>query len=113
MIKAFKAVEEEKVSDLAQLNMSQHKAIGNRGRKDVGDSGIRRGRKSFLERAPLLPKQNKIPLCSSSPLIAWIKGESRAGQEIRWGSLWGPTLQKGHLRLSERELENLVPVVQA
>ena len=73
------ALGDEKESDLAQLNMSQHKAISKRGRADVGDSGMRRGRKSFLERMPLSSKQNKIPLCLSSPLIAWIKGESRAG----------------------------------
>ena len=81
-MKAPNAKAEEKVSYLAQLNKSQHKAIGKRGRADVGDSGRRSWRRSFLGRVPLSTKRKRIPLCLSSPLIAWIKGESRAGQEM-------------------------------
>ena len=79
-IKAFKAEADVKVSDLAQLNISQHRAIGKRGKADVGDSGIRRERTSFLEKMPLSSKLKEMPLCLSSPLTAWIKGERRAGQ---------------------------------
>ena len=86
-IKALRAAAEVKVSDLAQLNMSQLRAIGRRGRADDGDSGIRRGRTSFLEKMPLSSNLNKIPLCLSSPFIAWTKGERRAGQVRIWGSL--------------------------
>ena len=85
-IKALRAAADIKVSDLAQLNMSQLRAIG-RGRADNGDSGIRRGRMSFLEEMPLSSKLNKMPLCLSSPFIAWTKGERRAGQVRMWGSL--------------------------
>ena len=49
MTKALSAMEEENVSDLAQLNMSQLRAMGNRGRGDDGDTGNKRGSKSFLE----------------------------------------------------------------
>ena len=76
----MRAAAEVKVSDLAQLNMSQHRAIGRRGRADVGESGMRRGSTSLREEMPLSSKLNKIPLCMSSPLIAWTKGERRAGQ---------------------------------
>ena len=56
LIRALSAIVEVKVSDLAQLNMSQLKAIGNKGRADDGDAGIRRGSRSFRERMPLSSK---------------------------------------------------------
>ena len=57
--KALSAMEEVKVSDLAQLNMSQQRAIGKRGRADDGDSGKRRGSRSFLERECHFRQSNK------------------------------------------------------
>ena len=81
-IKVLRAKGDEKDSDFAQLKMSQHRAIGRRGRADVGDAGIRRGRMSLGDGVPLNSKLKKMPLGISSPLRAWIKGARRAGHEI-------------------------------
>ena len=112
-MKACKAPEDIKVNGLAQLKRSQHKAKGRRERADVGDEGMREGIRSFKARKSLSTNLNKIPLNFSSLLIAWTIGTRRAEQLRICGSLWGPDLQNGHFNLSETELENLVPVVQA
>ena len=81
-MKAAKASEDVNESDFAQLNMSQLKAMGSKGRADDGASGRRRGIKSSLERKPLSSKLKRIPLFLSSRLIAWTNGLRRAGQLI-------------------------------
>ena len=81
-IKVLRAEGDAKDSDFAQLKMSQHRAIGRRGRADVGDAGSRRGRMSLRVEVPLNSKLKRLPLRISSPLRAWIKGVKRAEHEM-------------------------------